>query len=846
MKKALLLFAIALGVNVLFANPVDVNKAKALGQKFAGAEVTLAYTAYADRGEVCYYVFNVGDSGFVIMSADDFYRPIIGHSENGRFDVNNVPPALQDYLDGIVEARSMTRKSHNAAAPDVAADWQMLEKTGRLVSRHGGRGTGYFVQTQWNQDYPYNYYCPEDPAGSHGHTYVGCLATSTSQLVSFWKYPEHGCDSHCYYHEDYGQICADFQNTYYDWEHIANKINANSPIEEIQAVALISFHCGVCIDMGYGPDGSGGASGPIPGAMHTYFHFSDANIQRSRNDYDTHIWKAMVREQFDMGWPMYYGGCDDGCHAFICDGYDDYDMFHFNLGWGGSSDGWYLIDDAPYTHPADAMFNFVPQEVYDATPSAPTNLVVTPASDTSFEATLSWTNPTTHLDGTPMDNIEKVVIMRNSMVCHEITDGVVPGATMSITDQVPYYDSYEYKVFVVSDGRNGKQIIQHRVTFGPTCEWKVVMTTTNYQGWKGNNIAIYNMANTEIANLTLTSSSSEIEFVDLPVGRIKFVWNLSNDTIDNISITLRDSQNTSVYHFSGSSVELGEGVFFEANNGCGNEGPCDAPTNLTGFADGEDVVIEWDGSLTDSDVYCIYRDDVIYRMVTDNSEPFVDNNTAGMGHCYTVSVLCENGESAQSAMTCVSVGDACNPARGVWYYLQTNNQKPVITWFSPENDENLSAYFIFRKCNEDGEYRRIKIVSSTKNEYKETGILEYGNWYYYKVLAYYHDIECYSIPAKSLYGDEYYVKVYYSPESVDENMARDVEIYPNPAKDMLTVKAENITEVMIYNAIGQKVYDETADSSEVSINIDGFDSGVYLVKAVVNGEVVTRKISVMK
>lgn len=837
------------------ANPVDVNTALALGRKFSenhfdvarrGHDLALVYTAYADRGEACFYVFNVDDSGFIIVSADDVYRPIIGYSENGNYDVDNVPPALQYYLDGIVEARSMTEKSKNAAAPDVAADWRMLEKTGKLVSRHGGKGVDYLVQTQWDQSYPYNYFCPADPAGSHGHAIVGCLATSMAQLVSFWKYPVHGNGSHCYYHEDYGQICADFENTYYDWEHIANKVNENSPQEEIEAAALISFHCGVTIDMGYGPDGSGGASGPIPNAMHTYFSYSDAIVQLNRNDFATDMWKGMVREQFDMGWPMYYGGCDDGgCHAFICDGYDDYDMFHFNLGWGGSSDGWYLIDDAPYTNPADAMFNFVPQVVYNATPSAPANLVVTPNSDTSFEATLSWTNPTTYLDGTPMTNIEKVVIMRNSQVCHEITDGITAGGTMSYTDQVPYYDSYEYKVFVVSNGRNGKQAIQNNVNIGPVCSWKIVLTTTDYHGWKGNRILVYNMADTEIAQLTMTSSAPQVMYFDVPIGRVKFVWEASDETVDNLSFNIYDAQNNSLYTYSGSSEDMDNGVFLTANKGCGDGEVCDAPTNLTGVAYGEDVYLAWDGSLTNAYVYCIYRDDVIYRMVTDNTTPFVDDNTDGLGHCYTVSILCENGESAQSPMTCVSVGDGCNPARGIWYYIQDNG-RPAITWFAPENDENLSAYFIYRKCDADGVYNRVKILAPTKLEYKENVPLEYGHWYYYKVVAFYQDIDCYSIPAKSMYSNEYYVKFYYSPESVDENMAQNVEIYPNPAKDMLTIKAENITNVIIYNSIGLKVYEQSVASSEVSINLYGFDAGIYLVKAVVDGEVVTRKISVMR
>lgn len=845
MKKLLLIIAAIFTLNAVVANPVDVNEAKALGQKFVGSDLTLVYTAMSNRGESCYYVFN-GESGFIIMSADDFYRPIIGYSENGKFDINNVPPALQYYLDGIVSARSVNRTSQNAAAPDVAADWKMLEKTGRLVSRHGGRGVDYLVQTQWDQSYPYNYYCPEDPDGSHGHTYVGCLATAMAQLVAFWKYPEHGNGSHCYYHQDYGQICADFENTYYDWDHIANSINEHSPIEEIQAVALISFHCGVTIDMGYGPDGSGGGSGGIPDAMHTYFSFSDANVQYRRDDFPTNIWKSMVREQFDMGWPMYYGGCeDDGCHAFVCDGYDDYDMFHFNLGWGGSSDGWYLIDDAPYTHPADAMFNFVPQVVYDATPGAPTNLVVTPKSDTSFEATLTWTNPTTYLDGSSMTDIEKIVVMRNSKVCHEITEGIVAGQQMTITDRVPYYDSYEYKVFAVSGGRNGKQAILQNVSFGPTCDWKVVMTTTDYHGWQGNYISLYNMANTEIAQFTLTSSAPQAVHVDAPIGRIKFSWVSSNDTIDDLTITIKDAQNNSVFSFSGSSAELTDGVFFEANNGCGNAGVCDAPSNLEGAADDEDIIIEWDGSLTDAYAFCIYRDDIIYKMVTDNSQPYVDDETGGRGHCYTVSVLCENGESEMSDMTCVSVGDACNPARNIWYYKQDNG-RPVITWDAPENDENLSAYFVFRKCDKNGEYQRVKIISPTKHEFKENVPLEMGHWYYYKVLAFYQDIDCYSIPAKSRYSNDYFVKIYNSPDGVDENKIQDVMIYPNPAKDLLTIKAENINEVDIYNAIGQKVYSQTMNSTETLINLDGFDSGIYLVRLVADGKEIIRKVSIQK
>lgn len=128
MKKHLLLIAVLLGFNTLMANPVDMNEAQALGQKFVGEHfamshrsnaLSLAYTAYADRGEVCFYVFNVGNDGFIILSADDFYRPIIGYSENGKFDYDNIPPALQDYLEGIVMERNMHRTSKRSDRKSV-------------------------------------------------------------------------------------------------------------------------------------------------------------------------------------------------------------------------------------------------------------------------------------------------------------------------------------------------------------------------------------------------------------------------------------------------------------------------------------------------------------------------------------------------------------------------------------------------------------------------------------------------------------------------------------------------------------------------------------------------------
>ena len=210
MKKHLLsLIALILGINTLTANPVDMEKAKKIGQRFASEKISnnlksndlqLVYTGQADRGEACFYVFNAGTEGFVIVSADDRFRPIVGYSDEGTFATENMSPELSFYLDKIIEART----SRNAVMIDnTAEEWHSVTTTGRLLSRNGGRGVDYICTTKWNQDWPYNMYAPEASGGSGGHCYAGCVATAMSQVMKRWNHPTQGTGSHSYYCQGY-------------------------------------------------------------------------------------------------------------------------------------------------------------------------------------------------------------------------------------------------------------------------------------------------------------------------------------------------------------------------------------------------------------------------------------------------------------------------------------------------------------------------------------------------------------------------------------------------------------------------------------------------------------------
>jgi len=843
MKKFFLsIFVLIISVMALQAKPIDRSLALTAAQKFATTQFAMERVTpqlvYTGQDEA-FFVFNVGDHAFVIIAGDDAHRPVIGYSNESSFDATNIPPALAYYLDGVAECMMPLRRA--VATPDVAAEWASVLEHGRLISRNGGRGTGYFCQTQWNQDYPYNCCCPEDPNGSGGHAIVGCLATAMSQLMRFWAYPAQGIGNYCYNHEVYGQICADFGNTVYDWDNMPNKLDNNSTEAEKLATGTLCFHCGVAIDMGYGPDGSGGASGPIPEKMRVYFNYCDSIVQLRRNDYKTEIWKTMVREQFDMGWPMYYGGCQDGgCHAFVCDGYDDNDMFHFNLGWGGGSDGWYLIDDAPYTSPADAMFNFVPAEVYNQTPSLPTDFTAVPTSDTDLKVRLNWTNPTTTLDGTNLNTIEQVVVLRDNEIIATLTD-VAPGMAMEIVDaDVPRYDIYHYAVYAVANGRVGKHANVMQVQVGPSCAWQILMTTTSFQGWRGGYISIYNATGRELAQFTMNSSAGVMVEPVLPLGKISFGWTAPEETVGQLGFVIKDSDGNTVYSFSGSSDDLTPGIFFETNNTCGGDVSCGTPDNLVATVQDDAILLTWDAVENPGYGYNIYRDGQLYRLIQEGTT-FLDEDVDLGGYCYRVAVLCEGGENGEySNESCASAGP-CYPPRDLDFEY-TNNYKVKLKWESPESNDGLSGYYLYRKDG-DGEYRRIKLLGASAITYTDNALSQEGE-YYYRLYAYYGNLDCTSSPANRHYYDNVFeLHVYYSPTGVDEN-ATQVKVYPNPTKNLVTVEAEDMTEVSVYNTLGQCLIKKEVADNQAIIDLQHVAEGLYLLRVKTESGIVSKCIAV--
>ena len=867
MKKYLMSFlALVLGIGMVQANPVDLNQAKYVGQQFVQAkfeqsrqnnDLTLVYTGTSFRGEACFYVFNVGDNGFVMVSADDYFRPILGYSMEGVFPVGNMPDGLKYQLDAIIEGR--TGRTGNAT-PQVAAEWELVTNTGHLISRYGGKSNEFLLTTRWNQDSPYNYYCPEYPGGPGGRCYAGCVATAMSQIMKYWNHPLQGQGSLTYNsggspgYPSFPGLNANFGATTYDWDNMPATLSSSSAQVEKEAVGTLMYHCGVSVRMNYAPDGSGAQSTDVPGAICNYFKYTNQAQYRERANYSYADWFRMLKEHIDMGWPVYYSGCDNGnpmgCHAFVCDGYDDAGLMHWNFGWGGVGDTYIDFDNIEYSAYRDAaVFNFVPVDVYNGTPQAPTNLTVTPAANNELKATLTWTNPLKTMNNTNLTTIDQIVIVRDGRIIHT-EDNVTPGATMTFMDnEVPRFDVFQYEVYAINEGNHGRICYADKVSVGPTCVWTVNITQAAMNGFRGAAIHVYNASGNEITQVTTTNASAQSISVDVPIGHVSFGWTaqMYGDSF-NMGFIIKDSQNNTVFAYSGQSADMTEGIFYEGNNGCGNSIGDGCPSNLVAVVDDEnpnDIHVSWDPITAEGYGYIVYRDGLLYRLIPENTS-FIDEDTEMGGHCYLVSYLYYGGENGlYSNESCATSGACYAPTNFTFEYVG-DAYKIKLLWEKPEPHDGLSGFYVFRKFGEDGTYTRVKVTNANTTSYTDNTAVEEGH-YYYKLYAYYQSLDCYSAPAAWINDpNQFYVHAYYSADGVNEQTESNISIFPNPTTSRFTVEGKGMDYVTVYNLMGQKVYEMACQGESVDINLSDVETGIYMVRVSTDNGEVTKRITVIR
>ena len=304
----------------------------------------------SEEDQPYYYVFNAGgDGGYVIVSADDRTEPILGYVDHGTFDPDNIPENMRSWLQLYADQIKYIVDN------DIQPNSPLLKKRNKV--RGTKHSVGELLTSRWNQGNPYNILCPnyytDKDNNEHKYPATGCTATAMAQVMYFYKYPDKTkaiipAHSNTYTLQNGTQktvsVKAIPRNTVIDWDNMRDtyswqgEANANA---QDTAVANLMLLCGQAVHMGWGPSSGANFDAEV---FIKYFGYDNSAYRAYRSDYSIDDWFDMIYKDIAEGYPVCFAGFSSGGgHAFVLDGFDGDNLFHVNWGWGGGSNGWFLV-----------------------------------------------------------------------------------------------------------------------------------------------------------------------------------------------------------------------------------------------------------------------------------------------------------------------------------------------------------------------------------------------------------------------------------------------------------------------------------------------------------------------
>ncbi len=355
MKKLFIPFLlVALCTFSAIAAHIDAQMAQKLAQNFyleksltmgkdvkMATQLKLVYTQFAEN-EAMYYAFSA-PKGFIIIAADDDVIPVLAYSFEGGFNAEIVSPEFKWWMGGCEQQILYAKKNALHATNEISTLWSSYTASDFTpnMEKSSSKSTEPLLMSTWDQGRYYNYLCPEDPAGQDGHVWTGCVATAMAQVMYYYRYPDHGTGSHGY-NSDYGYLSADFSGSTYNWDYMQNDASGKYNFD----MAQLQSHLGIAIDMMYSPDGSGAYMDDDANAMKNNFGYSSTTQLFYKESYTAINWANLLKTNLDNKMPIQYAGYGpEGGHAFVCDGYQSSNYFHFNWGWSGSYNGYFYVDN---------------------------------------------------------------------------------------------------------------------------------------------------------------------------------------------------------------------------------------------------------------------------------------------------------------------------------------------------------------------------------------------------------------------------------------------------------------------------------------------------------------------
>lgn len=375
--KKLLLFAILIAsFTTIYADNIDRNAAYEKAVSFMqqknpsirfNKNKARKIVGKTTENTLPYYVFNAeSNQGFVIVSGNDQTEPIMGYSENGSFDSDNIPPALQFMLDRYAEELD----SINAEEPIN----ENVNNPRKVVSLPR-TAIEPFCTRLWGQSSPFYNLAP---IYEERRCAIGCLAVAVSIAMGYYNWPEKTTSIPAYVTTTNNISMDELKPCNIDWNNIIDSYFIPTTEAQRNAVAKLMLYISQALKTDFlkGSAGNATISTAIYGLIN-YFDYDPALQHVFSSDFDsTNDFIETIYAEISHGRPVIFDGfslntptANAAGHAFVCDGYEQNDMFHFNWGWQGFCNGYFRLTllnpykatrNRNYTRNLGAMIHFQP------------------------------------------------------------------------------------------------------------------------------------------------------------------------------------------------------------------------------------------------------------------------------------------------------------------------------------------------------------------------------------------------------------------------------------------------------------------------------------------------------
>lgn len=339
---AFLLLYVTLTVS---ADPIGPTQALKIASPYLKAETTVSQikplrrsvtrsASEADTLAPLYIIDRGESSGFVIVSGDNSLPEILGYTESGDYVEEEMAPAFFEMMDGFVKAVERARAAGAPActATKVAADRVAIQP---------------LIQSHWKQGAPYNNRAPFI-TGTTKRAVTGCACTAAAMVLHYFQndLTNELLASTKIYTKGDAPVTEEYPaGTPLKWDLMLNSYSGSYPSEMADAVALFNAALGAALELKYGSSTSGTISS-MPNVFDKYFKVNGKCEYQNKTTLTQEQWDQRIYDNLSNKQPIIYRGTSDsgGGHAIILDGYTPSgDLYHFNMGWGGSSDGYYTL-----------------------------------------------------------------------------------------------------------------------------------------------------------------------------------------------------------------------------------------------------------------------------------------------------------------------------------------------------------------------------------------------------------------------------------------------------------------------------------------------------------------------